>query len=470
MKNTCLFLLLLIGLPFSCKEQALVNEWVSSTHATPWQIMERAVVETGVSTRAIHVDSKNTKQYIEGFGACFNESGWHALNLLSQPDRDFILKELFAPAVGANFTVCRMPVGANDFSLDWYSYDEADADFDLRYFSIKNDEQTLIPYIKAALNQNPSLKLWASPWSPPLWMKQNRHYAMRSDVTNELPENRQGREGCDMFIMDDLYLQTYASYFGKYIDEYQLKGIDISMVMPQNEFNSAYAFPSCCWTSSGLTRFIRFLGPEMEKRDVELYLGTMERANSALVDSVLTDSLASRYIRGIGFQQAGKDTLPVARQKYPGLTFYQTEQECGEGHNNWKDACHSWELIKQYLTYGVQAYTYGNIALEQERVSRWGCRRNSLVVINDSTKTYQFTPEYYVLKHISHYVKPGAYFIPVGDDSYQDALAFVNPDKSVAIIAANQTEESIELQLEVDGKKQPISMQPQSFHTWLCDN
>lgn len=461
-------MLLLLGLLSSCTERALISEWVSSTHATPWQMMAQAGTVKSISSPAIRIDSKNILQRIEGFGACFNELGWQSLSLLSQADRDFILKELFTPATGAYFTVCRMPIGANDFSLDWYSYDEADADFDLRYFSIENDEQTLIPYIKAALDKNPDLRLWASPWSPPSWMKRNRHYAMRSDSTNGLPQNRQGREGSDMFILDDLYLQTYATYFGKFIDEYKQKGIGVQMVMPQNEFNSAQIFPSCCWTATGLTRFIRFLGPEMEKRNVEIYFGTLERPNFALADSVLKDTVAGRYIRGIGFQWAGKDALSLAREQYPELALYQTEQECGDGENNWQGACHSWELMKHYLKNGVQTYNYWNISLEQGGISRWGWRQNSLVVVDGSTKTYRFTPEYYLLKHLSHYVQPGARLLEPDDGSYPDALAFVNPDKSVVVVAANQTDETIELRLDVNGRSAPAGMQPQSFHTWLC--
>ena len=81
------------------------------------------------------------------------------------------MEELFFPGVGANFTICRMPVGANDFSRDWYSYDEVDGDFTMEHFTIANDQQTLIPFIKNAQKYQPDLRLWASPWCPPAWMK-----------------------------------------------------------------------------------------------------------------------------------------------------------------------------------------------------------------------------------------------------------------------------------------------------------
>ncbi len=249
-------------------------------------------------------------QTIEGFGACFNELGWTSLSLLRDEDKEGIMGELFAPGAGANFSVCRTPIGANDFSRDWYSYDEVPGDLALEHFSIGNDFETLIPFIKSALRYQPELKLWASPWSPPTWMKYNKHYAAAipgPDMPpNGLRPDQVGREGTDMFIQEDAYFSAYAAYIRRFIEAYRSQGISIGMVMPQNEFNSAQVFPSCCWTPEGLTRFISFLGPEMQKLNVDLFFGTMERPNEKLIDIPLHDPRSSQYIKGAGFQWAGK--------------------------------------------------------------------------------------------------------------------------------------------------------------------
>ena len=108
-------------------------EWYVTTATAPWQ---RRVAETASGGGAdVFVQTDTPLQAIEGFGACFNELGWTSLSALSAADRDSVLRELFAPGVGANFTLCRMPVGANDFSRDWYSYDEVDGDFALEHFT-----------------------------------------------------------------------------------------------------------------------------------------------------------------------------------------------------------------------------------------------------------------------------------------------------------------------------------------------
>ena len=140
-------------------------EWYVTTAASPWQ---RRVAETATGGGAdVFVQTDEPRQAIEGFGACFNELGWTSLSALSAGDRDSVLRELFAPGVGANFTLCRMPVGANDFSRDWYSYDEADGDFALEHFTIANDLETLVPFIKAAQKHQPGSRCGPRPGARP---------------------------------------------------------------------------------------------------------------------------------------------------------------------------------------------------------------------------------------------------------------------------------------------------------------
>ena len=108
-------------------------EWYVTTATSPWQ--KRVAEATPGGSADVIVQTDTPLQAIEGFGACFNELGWTSLAALSAADRESVLRELFAPGVGAGFTLCRMPVGANDFSRDWYSYDETDGDFALEHFT-----------------------------------------------------------------------------------------------------------------------------------------------------------------------------------------------------------------------------------------------------------------------------------------------------------------------------------------------
>jgi glucosylceramidase len=195
-------------------------------------------------------------------------------------------------------------------------------------------------------------------------MKWNKHYAcavpwegLDKKYQNNLPANKQGREGTNMFIQNDEYFKAYSLYFSRFIEEYRKQGIQISMIMPQNEFNSCQIFPSCTWTAAGLATFIgKYLGPEMEKQKVDIMFGTMERPSEALVDTILYDPYAGKFIKGIGFQWAGKGAIPGLQKRYPDLKLYQTEQECGDGKNDWKFCRYAWTLMKHYISNGASAY------------------------------------------------------------------------------------------------------------------
>jgi glucosylceramidase len=272
-----LFVFAIAVLIGSCKQKVQV-EWVSTTESKPWVINEGLKVEKLSANADLKIDLTQTSQTIKGFGACFNELGWKSLGRLKEEERTAIFTELFKPGIGANFTICRMPVGANDFSLDWYSYNESEGDYEMKNFSIENDLKTLVPFIHEAQKYSHGLEIWASPWSPPQWMKGNKHYAcsvpwagLATRFQNHLSADKQGKEGTNLFIQQEKYFAAYALYFSKFIQAYKDQGIKIGMVMPQNEFNSCQIFPSCTWTADGLAKFIgKYLGPEMEKQGVEL--------------------------------------------------------------------------------------------------------------------------------------------------------------------------------------------------------
>ena len=258
----------------------------------------------------------------------------------------------------------------------------------MEHFSIENDRGTLIPLIRDVLKRNPSLKIWASPWCPPSWMKVNRHYASQpirgmaarrgslklDNVirSNRLKPSQIMHEGEDSFRQEDAYLAAYALYFQKYIRSYREEGIDIFMVMPQNEFNSDQNFPSCTWTARGLTRFLRYLVPAMKQEGVDVYFGTMERPNRSLADTVLTSPVIGPEIKGAAFQWAGREALPFIQKSYPELTLVMSEQQCFAGENSWKDFMDAWDLLKFNLDHGVSIYDYWSLALFEGEVSTWG--------------------------------------------------------------------------------------------------
>lgn len=446
-------------------------DWVVTTQDAPWQAQEPLGFGVMSGMPNVMVDVTSPKQTVDGIGGCFNELGWTALGLLSDADREGILSDLFTPGAGLNLSLCRMPVGANDFSTDWYSYDEVAGDFELEHFSIEHDRATLVPFIQAAQRYQGDLRLWASPWSPPTWMKTNGHYAAArpwdgSDVDNGIREDQLGAEGTDMFILEDRYLEAYARYFARFVEAYGEEGIRVETVMPQNEFNSAQVFPSCVWTGEGLARFIAVLGPEMDRIGVAVFLGTQERPHDAQVETVLSDPAAGPWVRGVGFQWAGKGAIAAVKHAHPELALYQTEQECGDGRNDWRFARYTWGLMRHFFTNGAQAYTYWNLALIEGGVSRWGWAQNSLVVVDPETGTFRYTHEYHLMRHLNHFLEPGAQRLETMSwTGHENQLAFRNPDGTIVLVMQNDLNEPLTVQMVVGGDVLTPTLPADSFAT-----
>ncbi len=446
--------------------------WFSTGQRDRWQsIGGLALTDPAPSMFDQHVQVELDKpgQRIDGFGGAFSEKGWDALSALPPAVRDRAIGDLFGDD-GAAFTLCRTPIAANDFSRRWYSYAETPGDFALADFSIANDRATLIPFIRAAQAKRPDLTLWASPWSPPVWMKTNGHYAMApswgDQPSNGLRPEQQGREGADFFIQEGRYFEAYARYFRRYVEDYGTAGIRITMVMPQNEFNSAQPFPSCCWTPEGLARFIPYLAREMGRVGVGIFFGTLERPDAGMLDRVLAHGEAAAAIKGVGVQWAGKGALDDLRRRHPGLPLWGTEQECGRGTNDWHYARYGWGLIRRYISAGAQAWHYWNMALPLGGLSGWGWPQNALISVDTARGRYTLTHDYWLMRHLSSQVQRGAQYIPATSFlGFENQLAFRNPNGDVVIVIPNEMAQPLRVGLRLGNKQLSPLLPADSFNT-----
>jgi glucosylceramidase len=443
--------------------------FITTTESNSWQAGALFKPSFAWDTLNLNLDPPTVAdKAIDGFGGCFNERGWTSLQALSESDRENVLRELFHPTDGACFTYCRMPIGANDFATEAYSYDETEGDFELKHFSIDHDRKTLVPFIHAALRHQPNLKVWASPWSPPSWMKRNHFYAEAKAYPgmkdNGIRPDQIGHEGEDMFIQEPRYFEAYAKYFARFIEAYRAEGIRIGMVMPQNEFNSAQNFPSCTWTAEGLARFLRCLGPEMQKLGVDVFFGTLERGNPQLFQTVMNDKEVGRIIKGVGTQWAGKNALPAIHRQFPALTVYQSEQECGDGSNSWSYTSYCWQLMKHYFRSGASGYMYWNISTDNGGMSTWGWAQNSLVSVDTAAKTFRYNHDYYLMKHLTHFVRVGAKRLEVSG-TCDDALGFQNPDGTTVVLLRNELPHAQMVQIQLPDRAIAVQLPPDSLAT-----
>jgi len=447
-------------------------KWISSTNTTRWEWQPDLTINQTEQTSSdkVEIYADKPQQLIEGFGGCFNEKGWDALQSLDKNTQDSILSELFQPGKGCCFTICRMPIGASDYAQNWYSLDDTYGDYEMKHFNIERDQRCLIPYIKAAKKYNPGLRIWASPWSPPVWLKTNNNYACKKSSKNDL-RCCEGKKGVTLFKMDDASLKAYAVYFSKFITAYREQGIEVYAVHVQNEFNSCQIFPSCIWNTTDMNRFIgSYLGPQFTRDGLstEIWLGTIERPSIAKIDTILSDPISSKYIKGMGFQWGGRGALTEAHYKYPKMKIMQTETECGNGSNDWAAARHTFGLMKFYLSRGANSYMYWNMILDQSGKSTWGWKQNAMIVINQRTQKVTFTPEFYLMKHFSHFIDSGAHNLNTSDLS-RDIIAFQNPDGKIIIVTSNNNKQNKNVVIKIGNKSFSADLKAFSFNTFIVD-
>ncbi|MEA5047040.1 MAG: glycoside hydrolase family 30 protein [Eubacteriales bacterium] len=409
-----------------------------------------------------------TYQRMEGFGGCFNELGFRALSHLSGADRAELLSELFSPQ-RANLNLCRLPIGANDYAEDWYSLDETPGDFSLAHFSIERDRRCLIPYIKEALGYQPEMKLFASPWSPPTWMKDPPVYNWGKLIWT--PEN----------------LCAYANYFVRFVQAYANEGVRVDQVHVQNEPVANQKFPSCMWTGEELRDFIRdYLGPALREGspETELWLGTINAPGcdyrklifdkwatedyDYFANVVLSDERALSFITGVSYQWGGKIAIQRTFESWwPRVRLMQSENECGFGDNTWDYALYVWTMLKHYIANGAESYLYWNLILEPDGRSTWGDPQNAMVTVDPGTGRYERNPDFYVMKSCSAIVQRGAVRLGMKGAWAADTLAFANPDGSLALSVLNPFRETRPLTLNHAGETLRFALEPRSVSSIL---
>ena len=457
----------------ACKEEekALAVTWKTSTEDAVWtnKTYSKNTADSKPDATVV-VNTTAQQQEITGFGGCFNELGWDALAMVTPDEKQQILNDLFNPETGCKFSLCRMPIGANDYAVDWYSHNETEGDFAMENFSIDRDKKRLIPYIKEAQKINPDVAVWASPWCPPSWMKHSKHYACKANPEfNDLPEEWSSTEELvSRFITEPEYYEAYALYFAKFVKAYEQEGIDISAVHVQNEYNSAQNFPSCVWKPQDLGIFIAdYLGPKFEAEhiDSEIWLGTVERPQLERVTDVIEYGNAKKYVDGVGFQWAGKGAIEAVHATYPDMELMQTETECGDGSNDWAAAEYTFNLMKHYFENGANSYMYWNMVLDETGKSQWGWKQNSMISIDSQSKAITYNPEFYLMKHLSAFVAPGSVKIDTnGDDEH--AIVFYNEiENTVVILAYNDATETKDFQFNINNEQITTSLGAKSFNT-----
>ncbi len=412
---------------------------VTSAPGAYWKTDGQLTALTGGNAN-VTVNHTSVAQTWEGFGGAFNEMGWNVLSMLGQDDRDTAIRLLYG-ADGARFAFGRIPIGATDYAMDRYTLDETADDTSLAGFSIDRDMEKLIPFVKAAQAVKANIRFWASPWTPPTWMKQGPFSSGNavSPFDGGTMKN------------DDATMTAFARYLIKFVQAYAQQGIAVEAISPQNEPNYTGNYPTCGWTPTVYTKFVgQFLGPAIDGAGLttKVVLGTFNGGGSdaAIVSGVMGDEAARSFIKVLGYQWGMQGR--VAGDRSYDLPIWQTEHKCGNypwatpfiattAPNDQAYAVESWGLIRDWIRAGVTAYSAWNMVLDTVGVGIDTTRvwpQNALLTVDTTAKTLNITPTYYVFRHLSRFVATGAKVVAT---SGGDALAFKNPDGGIVAVMYN---------------------------------
>ncbi len=414
-----------------------VKVWLTDVAADKWVAHQSDVsFQTKQTTNPLTIKVDNSVKYqkIRGFGAALTDSSAWLINKLPTSGRNTLMKQLFDPTNGIGLSMVRLPMGASDFTATGnYSYDDMPAgqtDPTLSKFSIQHDVPYIIPELKQALALNPSIKVTATPWSPPGWMKTSG-----SMIGGTLK---------------DEHSSAFANYFVKFIRAYGKAGVPISYVTPQNEPLNAPTWPGMSLTPRQGIKLVQQMGQAFaaDKISTKIIAWDHNWDVPSYPESFFNDPATSNYAAGTAWHIYSGSPIyqTLTHNDYPGKEAYLSEATGGDWQAGNQVAFH--DALDTWIINGTRNWANGvmlwNIALDPSKgplnsdTNGIGICRG-LVTIDPANGSVTYNADYYALAQVSKFVKPGAYRISsnsFGAGSIENA-AFQNPDGSKVLVAYN---------------------------------
>jgi glucosylceramidase len=379
----------------------------------------------------IAIDEKKTYQHMDGFGWALTGGSAQMLMRMSPAARTRLLQELFtmdSDHIGGSYL--RVSVGASDLNDHVFSYDDLPAgktDTALEHFDLGPDKNDVIPVLMEILRMNPTIKILASPWSAPAWMKDN-HDTRGGSLLRQ-------------------YYSAYARYLIQYIIAMQQYGIRIDALTIQNEPLNGGNNPSMVMQAGEEAELIkRYLGPGIGENRLDtkiiVYDHNCDRPDYPL--SILRDAAANPFVDGSAFHLYGGsiDTLSSVHDAFPDKNLYFTEQWVGAPGDLSKDLPeHIRKLIIGAVRNWCKTVVEWNLASDphwQPHTDRGGCDRclGALTISGDSV---QRNPAYYIIAHAAKFVLPGSAHIVSNSDDALPNVAFRTPRGKAVLIVLNNT-------------------------------
>jgi glucosylceramidase len=401
--------------------------------------------------KVVRVDQSRTFQSILGLGSSFEHSTCYNIRLLPRSEQERVVESLVDPEKGIGMSLMRICMGTPDFTASrWYTYCDVRPgriDSDLRAFSIAEDRRYVLPVLKLALQKNPELMFFASPWSPPGWMKTNGRICGGS--------------------IDPQHFGALARYFLQFIRVYEVAGIKIHAVTLQNEPGYCPdSYPTCCWTAEQQGDFIRdHLGPALRRQRMETKIWCYDHNfnNIRFPSAILRDSEIAYYVDGTAFHhyEGHPAAMTALHSDFPDKHIYFTEGSVFgvEGAaqiitflRNWARSYNAWVTIidkKGRPNPGPHDCSPTCIVLDRENL----------------TLDYRF--DYYMYGQFMKFIRPGA--VRVHSDQTTPALPNVavrNADGRLLLVVANLASSETEFHAECRNKHVAVTLPAASVATF----
>lgn len=425
----------------------------------------RKLEETKESRVYVFVDPDKTFQTFLGIGAALTDASAETFSKLPDAKKKEFLTAHFSSKDGIGYTLARTNINSCDFSSGSYTY-VREGDKELQSFNIDHDKQYKIPLIKEAMAaEGGSLKLFASPWSPPAFMKSN----------NDMLHGG---------ILKPEYFQPWANYFTKFIKSYEKEGVPVWGITIQNEPMATQIWESCIYSAEYERDFLKnFLGPAMEREGLsDKKIIVWDHNRDLMVqraEAIFGDPEASKYAWGMGFHwyedwSGGTqmyDNVGIVHESYPDKNLIFTEG-CTESFN--ASRYDYWGLGEEYgrsmindFNNGTVAWCDWNILLDETGgPNHVGNFCFAPVHANTRTGELIYTNSYYYIGHFSKFIRRGAKRI-ISSPSRSQLLttAFKNEDGSVVVVVMNQSDKKTDFNLTVGLFAAELTSLPHSIMT-----
>ena len=428
-----------------------------------------AFVQPLETQSSVTIDPTIEFQTFLGIGAALTDAAAETFYKLNKDQQDLFLKSYFSKEEGIGYTLARTIIHSCDFSSESYTYiDEGDKS--LETFSIERDLKYRIPFTKKILEvASKDIVVYASPWSPPAFMKTNNNMLQGGKLKKS-------------------YYPSWANYFIKFIKAYEKEGIPIWGLTIQNEPMAVQRWESCIYSAEEERDFLKnHLGPTLEREglgDKKIIIWDhnrdllFERASV-----ILADPEANKYVWGTGFHwyEDWKDGKPMfsnvgkVAKAFPDKKLIFTEG-CNESYD--ESRINDPKLPERYAKAMINDFNNGTVAWTDWNIllNEYGGPNHvgnfCFAPVHGDTKTgkIKFTNSYYYIGHFSKFVRPGAKRVSVGTTSNQlTSTAFVNDDDSLVAIVLNENDHDLDYVLTVSSKSSTLQIPKRSIQTIIIE-